>query len=617
MMHETTPCQAQVEFRDRVIGCFVGKLIGNLVGTEPHLLDSLSADGLRSLIGSTIFDCINLDLASLEAYRRNQGHLSSFDIAQAWLNERRYEDRSLDQVYENLEHGLFPPLSGTYRRRVINPAICWSRGHLWVFLGHGRSNWLDQTIRADAEIDCCRNGAVSLAPVLAAAQDRVLRGFPVELALHDIKDLPQFSEGAGAVNCVIEASKGDRDLHEAADVYFYNCKRKGAEDKGKKFGALLLFWMRCNGSMVQALSASHHFGLLDPTFGAVLGGLVGLTFGVSALERRIRETMLDATRSIAVSSNKTIDLDAFADEIISLMPHESKPSVYAVSELPSEYRSRKPTSQHKRFPYRVGISTAGIDFEFDYIHEPEFHICSSRMLSLSVKCKDLEKRQIRVRWLIGDGATISPALVETVLQPNTRRVFTVNCYAHKAVEWIEGSVDVSGESLQEFRIPFAMALAPTVRYDSLTRRPGATVSSDSETPSAPGCTQFVIDGQIGRADDERSDYWESSSNEEPHWLQINLPKPMRTNRILVHFADRSCHPVDFRAIVSDDGEAWTTISQEIGYVDKNVYEIGPFDLKIKHFRFEITRTSSSLTPYAAKISEVEMIPLGRGRNRVR
>ena len=92
---------------------------------------------------------------------------------------------------------------------------------------------------------------------------------------------------------------------------------------------------------------------------------------------------------------------------------------------------------------------------------------------------------------------------------------------------------------------------------------------------------------------------------------------MRTNRIIVHFADRGCHPSSFKAMVNDGSATWTTVGEEIEYVNDSFYEVGPIDIKIKSFRFEVTRSSDRLNPYVTKVSEVEMIPLGRGRNRVR
>jgi hypothetical protein len=176
-------------------------------------------------------------------------------------------------------------------------------------------------------------------------------------------------------------------------------------------------------------------------------------------------------------------------------------------------------------------------------------------------------------------------------------------------------VSVECDSHGRVDIPFALASSRTVRYDSLTLKPGVVAVSDSEAESRPNGTAEIIDGVIGRLADGLS-FWESDASGLPHWIEVSLPRSMRTNRIVVHFADPNCHPCDFSAMVSDDGENWTSIGEEYGYANRSVYEAGPFDHRIKHFRFEILRSTGE-TPNIAKLAEIEMIPLGRGRNRVR
>ena len=616
MMHEVTPRLAPTHFRDRVFGCFACKILGFLIGSETRLLDNLSAENVHTCSKSVVFGFLNHDLASYDAYKKRQGHPSSYDIAQEWLAKHQYENRSLDQVYDNLRRGLFPPMSGSYRRRSPNPTVCWSRGNLWVLLNQRDAQRLDKAIRTDAEIDCCSNGTNSYAPALAAAQAQVLAGASVQAALEHVMESIDFASASTAIGFALDAAKGYRDPQESMDSYLFSCRRKALNETGFKFGALTLLWMHCDGSMAQALTVSNQAGLLDSSFGVALGGLLGLSSGLSTVGSKLADPVLELMNSVRIAPDQTIDLNAFVDEVVGEAAKGGS-DMASVAELQAEYRSRKQDPPPKKSPYRIAISTDGIEIEFDYIHEPEFHICSSRMLSLSVRCKDIEKRHLRVSWSVNEGAAISPAVTESILHPNTRRVFTANCFAYRALEWIEGSVNIGCETNGNIQIPFALALAPSVRYDSLTLKPGTTISADSEANSAPGCLQYVIDGQIGDKDDERHVFWESDDTENTHWLQINLPKPMRTNRIIVHFADRGCHPSSFKAMVNDGGATWTTVGEEIEYVNDSFYEVGPIDIKIKSFRFEVTRSSDRLNPYVTKVSEVEMIPLGRGRNRVR
>lgn len=613
MMHEAKSWLAHVTTRERISGSWRGKLLGCMYALCPELISNPSLQLYRETreLGKIRF--LAFDMASISAYKLAQGHPSSCDIALAWLKHRQSDEASHEQVYENLEHGLLPPLSGHFRRIASDPSLAWSRTHVWACLGWQQPKWLEKVAQADAEIDNSIGEDSELCAMLALLLANVLSGASPLIAVNEVLSISQVVIKRAAVfKIVLDAYSRGGSQDDLTEAFATRCQLESIGPNATALGSIILIWLLCNGSLIEAVRLAKECDLLTPSTGALLGSLVGASEGPDIVPEVLRNVLDHHAADLGL-----VELAQQVDELAesASMVKTERGLCGAVGEAVSPYRTRRREFAQVRSPYKIGSSKHGIELELDYIHEPEFHIGSSRMVSLSVRCIDMHKRQLKVRWHVEDDASVYPSEHESILLPGTKRVFTANCSAHRAMAWIQGKVSVECDAHGKVEIPFALASARSVRYDSLTLKPGVVAVSDSEAIDRKDCTSEIIDGKIGRTADGMS-FWESDAGDLPHWIEVSLPRSMRANRIVVHFADPNCHPSDFSAMISDDGETWTSIGEEYGYTNSSVYDTGPFDHRIKHFRFEILRSTGE-TPKIAKIAEIEMIPIGRGRNRVR
>lgn len=620
MLNEANACFAHVTIGERVRGCWLGKAFASVLCLAPDQAHDLSPSDYRAAAESAKLWPLFFDVANLNSFKLAKGRPSSFDLANSWLKLGPSPDRSFDDVFANLSRGLLPPLSGSFRRSPSCHSHSWQRMAVWSCLGLERPKLLAKTAYADSEIDNGISSHSASAAFVASLQANLLAGIPPYKAISEsLREASTDSGLASLVRSVVDLSVpigvGSRTVHSILE----EGRSLGCNQSEAELGALLFIWLS-GQALNDCITLARSSGLLSASFAAALGGLVGLSTGLAAIPKHLAAAVQEAAKSVKITNRLTINLDEFVWHINELMQDDNVARICkfaTVADPGAEYKPKKREFPHLRSPYKIAVVANGLEIELDYIHEPEFFISSSRMVSLSVRSLDQQKRKLRVRWSVGDNASVGPSEKDSVLLPGTKRIFTTNVLAHRAADWIQGSVSISSDAQVELMIPFALASARTVRYDSLTLKPGVTVQSDSESESLPGSTRAVIDGKIVDQTEASGEYWESEAGDTPHWVQVNLPKPMRTNRVIVHFADKDCHPVDFCAEVSDDGIQWEQIGAETEYQNNTVYELGPFDMRIKHFRYTVYQSSGILTPSVAKLSEIEMIPLGRGRNRVR
>ncbi len=129
-------------FRDKVMGCWVGKNAGGTLGTpveeawgSEEMFDLWWYPELRS--GGLPNDDLEMQLVWLAALRTRGPDLGAADLAQAWLDHIGYNFDEYGLSKTNLRLGLQPPVSGAWNNWFVDCMGCPIRSEVWACVAPG------------------------------------------------------------------------------------------------------------------------------------------------------------------------------------------------------------------------------------------------------------------------------------------------------------------------------------------------------------------------------------------------------------------------------------------------------------------------------------------------
>lgn len=129
-------------FRDKVMGCWMGKNCGGTLGTpvetawgQEEMYDIWWYPELRS--GGLPNDDLEMQLVWLETLRANGPGLTAADLSQAWIDHIGYNFDEYGLNKTNLRLGLQPPVSGAWNNWFVDCMGCPIRSEVWACVAPG------------------------------------------------------------------------------------------------------------------------------------------------------------------------------------------------------------------------------------------------------------------------------------------------------------------------------------------------------------------------------------------------------------------------------------------------------------------------------------------------
>ena len=129
-------------FRDKIMGCWLGKNCGGTLGTpvetawgQEEMFDIWWYPELQS--GGLPNDDIEMQLVWLEALRAKGPELEAADLSQAWLDHIGYNFDEYGLNKTNLRLGLQPPVSGAWNNWFVDCMGCPIRSEVWACVAPG------------------------------------------------------------------------------------------------------------------------------------------------------------------------------------------------------------------------------------------------------------------------------------------------------------------------------------------------------------------------------------------------------------------------------------------------------------------------------------------------
>jgi len=148
------------QYFDRVLGTWVGKSLGGIVGApfEGHkILGHKSAD---TIWPDKIYpnDDLDIQVAWLELMEERGCHFTWQDMIELWQDRCWYNFAEYGTFLNNAQRGLNPPVSGWFNNEFFSQSMgCPIRAEIWGLVAPGNPALAADLARMDGELDHEKN----------------------------------------------------------------------------------------------------------------------------------------------------------------------------------------------------------------------------------------------------------------------------------------------------------------------------------------------------------------------------------------------------------------------------------------------------------------------------
>lgn len=285
-------------FRDKVLGCWIGKNCGGTLGTpvekawgEPEPYDiwwypELAEGGLPN-------DDLEMQLVWLTALERVGPGLTARDLARYWLDHIGYNFDEYGLSKTNLRLGLEPPVSGAYNNWFVDCMGCPIRSEIWACIAPGQPRIAARYAYEDAICDHAGGESVYGELFNVAMQSA---GFVIEDRQHLIdialSYIPSDCATARAIGTALQAHADGLSWTEARSRVLAATPSPIAQYSPINLGFQVIGWL-WGDDFGDALCKTVNCGYDTDSSGGSIGSWLGIVAGKSALPKRWIEPFVD------------------------------------------------------------------------------------------------------------------------------------------------------------------------------------------------------------------------------------------------------------------------------------------------------------------------------------
>jgi len=314
----------QARYRSKVLGAWLGKLIGAALGSpgDGQKQTHESVGDPRTLRGSQPRppDALAAQLVSLRALAGAGPHLTSDDLATAWLRHLLIADHEYGHALANLHRGLEPPLTGVFDNPFRESLGAMGRADLWGLLAPADPEVAASLARQDALLDHSGTGVEVAVFVAAMVSAAFVEGEPARLLELALRFLPPESRVTRAVK---DVSRWHGELADWRRTREMLLRAHGSDDvRDSVVGAGLLALSLLDGAQVFArtITTAARCGWSAATTCGAAGAVIGTAVGEDGIPQEWREALppdvelpgtlvgLPATASLSSLVAETCDL---------------------------------------------------------------------------------------------------------------------------------------------------------------------------------------------------------------------------------------------------------------------------------------------------------------------
>ena len=441
------------EYRDKVLGCWLGKNIGGTLG-EPF-------EWRRQINDVTFYtkdlggqpapnDDLDIQLLWLIAMEEQGVAVDARLLGEYWTTfvTPHWSEYGIAKV--NMRSGLVPPLSGSFRNDYKDSCGAFIRSEIWACIAPGCPQIAAQYAYEDAIIDH-GNGEGTYGEVFTAALESAafVEGDIYRLIDIALSYIPADSGVAGAVQCAIASYQEGKTWVEARDAllegyrggaFFGRADHVSPRDHEKGFatgrrgwdapsniGIVVLGLLYGECDFDRTLCTTVNCGEDTDCTGATVGSLFGILHGARAIPERwvapigrgIQTVTLDlgdlghfGARVPATVDNLTERTERLAEQVLARYGHP-----VALADAPTDLSGlsdahlyagdlaahifRNPNGPIFRFPF--------FDVAVDYGSEPTVRPGVPRTVRITLANTYRTQANVNLRWYAPEGWTVLPA----------------------------------------------------------------------------------------------------------------------------------------------------------------------------------------------------------------
>ena len=220
-------------YYDRILGGWIGKSLGGIIGAPYECHKQFTPVGKEDLWPSQLYpnDDLDIQVVWLEALQEIGITPTARQLAEFWHKRCFYTCCEYGVFIDNLEHGIYPPLTGTWNNDFFNSSEgCPIRSEIWGFIAPGNPGLAMKYAGNDGSLD---HGRISIELeqfLSAAASEAFFADDPVQLFERVCGLVPEDNAGRKLFYGVRDLCEKYRDEYEL----WLNIVRKYGDADGTK-----------------------------------------------------------------------------------------------------------------------------------------------------------------------------------------------------------------------------------------------------------------------------------------------------------------------------------------------------------------------------------------------
>jgi len=488
------------EYRDKVLGCWMGKNIGSILG-QPFKWKRKINDVTFYTQGPPYSSSPDLDiqLLWLRALEDNGVHIGTPILSEYFLSYLTAHTGQYGPTKANMRAGLMPPLSSMLSDyRDSNGAF--TRSEIWACIAPSCPEIAATKAYHDAIIDHGAGEGLYAAIFMAVVQSAAfIEDSPEELIGIGLSYIPPTCGVAKAVKCVQDAHSSGMTWLEARDKVLKDHRGHYATWEGagisqrdweynladgprgydapSNIGMIIIGWLYGEEDFGRCLSMTVNCGEDTESNAATLGALLGILDGMVLIPQEWSDPISHkiATRKIDIFDIKRIpatieELTARVTRLAKIIMLTFRPDVElctkAAAISPSDFENlQNPEIAKKilRNPYGPIFENGLITCTMDYQSDAYIKSGGTARISLKVGCKLKHDLLLSVKWYTPKGFRIDPVATGLIHCPGVG--IETQPYVFDIIA--EGPVEITNRFVVEFTSPgrHMVALVPVVLLD--------------------------------------------------------------------------------------------------------------------------------------------------------
>ncbi|MBQ6474216.1 MAG: ADP-ribosylglycohydrolase family protein [Victivallales bacterium] len=309
------------KYFDRVLGCWMGKSLGGIVGAPYECHKRYDSLPLDKLWPSILYpnDDLDIQVVHMEALQELGLEPTSLELARYWQRHCFYVCCEYGTFIDNLEHGIHPPLSGLWENAFHGTSEgCPIRSEIWGIVNAGNPERAREYARRDGCLDHGK-ASIEMEEYLSAAAALAFAADDLPALLRQTADLmPADNAALPPLNLAFDVSEklanGLMDEHAAWLELVRHFGYRDSTDAAMNQVIAFLAMLTAGRDFKRMMQICVNFGWDADCTAATAGALYGLVYGAGALPQDWVEKMGKTLVCACEIPHQFASLEQFARE---------------------------------------------------------------------------------------------------------------------------------------------------------------------------------------------------------------------------------------------------------------------------------------------------------------